>query len=75
MAERLHPVEGGPGHLGIAQDSVHRWIERSRTAAWNLKLSQVDDWGCANGCGRSRKRAMEPRRAPRQARPTARLTT
>ena len=37
-------------HLGIAKDSVYRWIENRGLPAhkigrlWKFKLSEVDDW-------------------------------
>lgn len=50
MAERWHSVEEVSVHLGIAQDTVYRWIERRRLPAhrigklWKFKLAEVDDW-------------------------------
>ena len=38
------------GHLGVARDSVYRWIERRKLPAhrigrlWKFKVSEVDDW-------------------------------
>lgn len=37
-------------HLGVSQDTVHRWIRRRRMPAhkvghlWKFKASEVDDW-------------------------------
>ena len=37
-------------HLGVAKDSVYRWIERRSLPAhrvgrlWKFKLSEVDEW-------------------------------
>jgi len=37
-------------HLGVAKDTVYRWIERKSLPAhkigrlWKFKLSEVDDW-------------------------------
>lgn len=43
-------VEDIVKHLGVARDSVYRWIERRGLPAhkigrhWKFKLSEVDDW-------------------------------
>ena len=37
-------------HLGVSQDTVHRWIRRRGMPAhqigrlWKFRLSQVDEW-------------------------------
>ena len=37
-------------HLGVARDTIYRWIERKSLPAhkigrlWKFKLSEVDDW-------------------------------
>ena len=42
-------------HLGVAKDSVYRWIERKGLPArkvgklWKFKLSEVDEWIRAGG--------------------------
>jgi excisionase family DNA binding protein len=42
-------------HLGVAKDSVYRWIETRSLPAhkigrlWKFKLSAVDDWVRARG--------------------------
>jgi excisionase family DNA binding protein len=42
-------------HLGVAKDSVYRWIETRSLPAhkigrlWKFKLSEVDDWVRARG--------------------------
>ena len=58
-------VEGVAQHLGVAKDSVYRWIEVHSLPAhkigrlWKLKLSEVDAWVRAGGASahgsRSRK--------------------
>ena len=61
---RWIPVVEVVRHLGVAQDTVHRWIEsRGRPAHrvgrfWRFQLSEVDGWAksgeadIANGIGR-----------------------
>jgi len=37
-------------HLGVSQDSIHRWIRRRSMPAhqigrlWKFKISEVDEW-------------------------------
>ena len=48
-------VEDVAKHLGVAKDSVYRWIETRSLPAhkigrlWKFKLSQVDEWVRAEG--------------------------
>lgn len=48
-------VEGVARHLGVAKDSVYRWIETRGLPAhkigrlWKFKLSEVDEWVRAGG--------------------------
>lgn len=48
-------VEEVAAHLGVARDSVYRWIEARGLPAhkigrlWKFKLSEVDDWVRAGG--------------------------
>lgn len=50
MAERWHSVEEVAVHLGLAPDTVYRWIDRRHMPAhrigklWKFKLSEVDEW-------------------------------
>ena len=50
-------VEDVAKHLGIARDTVYRWIESKALPAhkvgrlWKFKLSQVDAWVEAGGAG------------------------
>lgn len=43
-------VEDVAKHLGVAKDSIYRWIESRRLPAhrigrlWKFRLSEVDDW-------------------------------
>ena len=57
MFERWVSVEGVAGHLGVAKDSVYRWIETKGLPAhrvgrlWKFKLSEIDVWVHAGGAG------------------------
>ncbi|MFP2956475.1 helix-turn-helix domain-containing protein [Myxococcus sp. 1LA] len=48
-------VEDVAKHLGVAKDSVYRWIEARKLPAhrigrlWKFKLSEVDEWVRAGG--------------------------
>jgi excisionase family DNA binding protein len=48
-------VEDVAKHLGVAKDSVYRWIDARSLPAhkigrlWKFKLSEVDDWVRAGG--------------------------
>ncbi|MDG4549734.1 MAG: helix-turn-helix domain-containing protein [Candidatus Competibacter sp.] len=48
-------VEDIAKHLGVAKDSVYRWIETKKLPArrvgrlWKFKLSEVDEWVNAGG--------------------------
>ena len=50
IAEPWVSVEEVASHLGVAKDSVYRWIEVRRLPAhkigrlWKFKLSEVDEW-------------------------------
>jgi excisionase family DNA binding protein len=49
-AEPWVSVDAIASHLGVARDSVYRWIERRHLPAhrigrlWKFKVSEVDDW-------------------------------
>ena len=55
MVERWVSVEDVAAHLGVAKDSVYRWIERKGLPArkmgrlWKFKISEVDAWVHAGG--------------------------
>ena len=60
MTEPWVSVDDVAKHLGVAKDSVYRWIEHRRLPArkigrlWKFKISEVDEWvrvGGANGFG------------------------
>ena len=50
MAEPWVSVEDVAKHLGVAEDSVYRWIEGKGLPAhrmgrlWKFKISEVDEW-------------------------------
>jgi excisionase family DNA binding protein len=59
-------VEEVAKHLGIAKDTVYRWIESKSLPAhrvgrlWKFKLSQVDAWIEAGGAAESDNEKVEP---------------
>jgi excisionase family DNA binding protein len=59
-------VEEVAKHLGVAKDTVYRWIESKSLPAhrvgrlWKFKLSQVDAWIEAGGAGESETEKVEP---------------
>jgi excisionase family DNA binding protein len=54
-AERWASVDEVAKHLGVAKDSVYRWIDTRSLPAhkigrlWKFQLSEVDDWVRAGG--------------------------
>jgi excisionase family DNA binding protein len=61
MTEPRSSVDGVAKHLGVAQDSIYRWIEGQGLPAhklyrlWKVELSEADEWvraGDAEGGGR-----------------------
>ena len=57
MAEPWVSVEEIAKHLGVAKDSVYRWIEKKGLPAhrmgrlWKFRISEVDEWVLAGGAG------------------------
>ena len=55
MMEPWASVEDVAKHLGVAKDSIYRWIETRGLPAqkigrlWKVKLSEVDTWVRAGG--------------------------
>jgi excisionase family DNA binding protein len=55
MTESWSSVDAVAKHLGVAHDSIYRWIEARRLPAhkigrlWKFKLSEVDEWVRAGG--------------------------
>ena len=52
-------------HLGVAKDSVYRWIDHKALPAhkigrlWKFKLSEVDDWVRSGGAAARRQTTGE----------------
>jgi len=50
MTEPWVSVEDVTNHLGVAKDSIYRWIDKKGLPAhkigrlWKFKLTEVDDW-------------------------------
>lgn len=62
MTEPWSSVEEVASHLGVARETIYRWIEQKGLPAhrlgkfWKLKISEVDEWirtGCAEDVHRS----------------------
>lgn len=57
MIEPWASVDDVAKHLGIARDTVYRWIEAKGLPAhrvgrlWKFKLREVDEWVMAGGAG------------------------
>lgn len=55
MEERWYSVEEIAAHLGIARETVYRWIDRKTLPAhrigkfWKFKVSEVDEWARSGG--------------------------
>ena len=55
MTEPWASVDEIAKHLGVAKDSIYRWIDRRRLPAhrigrlWKFKVSEVDEWVRAGG--------------------------
>jgi excisionase family DNA binding protein len=59
MTEPWASVDAVANHLGVAKDSVYRWIEHRGLPAhkigrlWKFKLSEVDAWVRVGGADAS----------------------
>jgi excisionase family DNA binding protein len=68
VEERWVGVEGVARHLGVAKDSVYRWIEERGLPAhrvgrlFRFKLSEVDAWVRQGNQGARSARRIGPRR-------------
>jgi len=58
-------VEAVAKHLGVARDTVYRWIETKRLPAhkvgrlWKFKLEEVDEWVRSGGAADADKAQVE----------------
>ena len=65
MTEPWSSVDEVAKHLGVAQDSIYRWIESRGLPAhkigrlWKFKLSEVDEWVRAGGAEGGEKPASK----------------
>ncbi len=72
MTEPWVSVDDVAEHLGVAKDSVYRWIDSKGLPAhrigklWKLKLSAVDAWVVGGGVGTATAHHPAGRRAPRR---------
>ena len=63
MTEPWASVDEIARHLGVAKDSIYRWIDRRNLPAhrigrlWKFKISEVDDWVRAGGADSGREKA------------------
>lgn len=70
MSEPWVSVDEVSSHLGVAKDTIYRWIESRELPAhrvgrlWKFKLSEVDAWVEQGGAG------DEPRKKPAKRRRT-----
>lgn len=69
-AESWASVEEVAKHLGVAKDSVYRWIDHKGLPAhrmgrlWKFKISEVDEW-VRQGCAASDSApSVEPQATP-----------
>ena len=59
MNTRWVSVDEVAQHLGIARDTVYRWIEKKGLPAhrigrlWKFQLSEIDEWVKSDGIGSS----------------------
>ena len=61
MTEPWASVDDIAGHLGVAKNSIYRWIDRRGLPAhrigrlWKFKVSEVDEWVRAGGADSGRR--------------------
>lgn len=66
-AEPWVSVEDVASHLGVARDSVYRWIDGRGLPAhkigrlWKFRLSEIDEWVRGGGADESRRSRMARR--------------
>ena len=69
MTEPWVSVEDVAAHLGVAKDSVYRWIDAKGLPAhkigklWKFKLSEVDAWVRGGGALESQETPTTPRKS------------
>jgi excisionase family DNA binding protein len=57
--ERWYSLEEMAEHLGVSQDTIHRWIRVKNMPShkvgrlWKFKVSEVDEWVCNGQGGRA----------------------
>lgn len=67
MAERWHSVDEISAHLGVATDTVYRWIAARRMPAhrvgrqWKFMIPEVDAWVRAGDAANDFHAATEER--------------
>jgi excisionase family DNA binding protein len=55
MTEKWSSVDEVAAHLGVARETLYRWIGQKALPAhkvgkfWKFKISEVDDWARAGG--------------------------
>ena len=63
MTEPWTSVDDIARHLGVAKDSIYRWIDRRGLPAhrigrlWKFKVSEVDEWVRTGGADSERDRS------------------
>ena len=75
MTEPWSSVDEVAKHLGVAQDSIYRWIEARNLPAhkigrlWKFKLSEVDGWVRTGGAEGDDKPASTNAQKAKRGRP------
>jgi excisionase family DNA binding protein len=65
IAEPWVSVDDITKHLGVAKDSIYRWIEHKGLPAhkvgrlWKFKISEVDEWVRAEGAAQDDSSAKD----------------
>lgn len=65
MTEPWTSVDEIARHLGVAKDSIYRWIDRRSLPAhrigrlWKFKVTEVDEWVRAGGADSQRRNASK----------------
>ncbi len=74
MTEPWVSVDDVAAHLGVAKDSVYRWIESKRMPAhkigklWKFKLSEVDEWVRGGGANQQPAKWLPSKRRGKSGR-------